>query len=358
MSNGGEEYREGRRKADEFARAVSKMAVAQICESLGFHGCKDSALDALTEIAIRYLCDLGKTASFYANLSGRTQCNVFDIVRSFEDVGASQGFLGASDTAGCLVSSGTVKELSDFVFTSEEIPFAQPIPSFPIVRERKLIPSFESMNETPSGKHIPNWLPAFPDPHTYLHTPMWNERVPDPRAEKIEQARQRRKAERALLSLQQRLMSNGFAGPSSSRPSSSGGGKELGVVVKSNPHLAAPMEAGEKDVSVVALPNKLSNHVSVMDAFAPVIDTAKESGLSDDGDIERKLLPEKRPVVNFSIKARKKLLGEHLDVSLSKKGGERSGHWLGRDDERDDKKRRAEYILRQSMENPQELNQL
>jgi transcription initiation factor TFIID subunit 8 len=47
-----------------------------------------------------------------------------------------------------------------------------------------------------------------------------------------------------------------------------------------------------------------------------------------------------------------------LDLSLLKKGEGRTGHWLGRDDERDDKKRRAEYILRQSMENPQELTQL
>ncbi|KAJ6381742.1 hypothetical protein OIU77_030419 [Salix suchowensis] len=334
MSNGGEDNTPGRPKSDEFGRAVSRMAVAQICESVGFHGFKESALDSLNDITIRYLCDLGKIASFYANLSGRTQCNLFDIVRSFEDVvGASQGFLGASISGNCLVNSGTIKEIIDFTGSNDEIPFAQPVPRFPVIRVRKLIPSFESMSEAPPGKHIPAWLPALPDPHTYLHTPMWNERAVDPRAEKIEQARQRRKAERALLSLQQRLLSNGSAGASS-------------------------LGSGKKDVSPVVLPDKLKNHVSVMEAFAPVIEAAKESGICDDVDVERKTLPEKRLAVAFKFKIGKKLLGESLDLNLSKKGEGRTGHWLGRDDERDDKKRRAEYILRQSMENPQELTQL
>ncbi|KAJ6871075.1 hypothetical protein NC652_036672 [Populus alba x Populus x berolinensis] len=154
MSNGGEENTPGRLKSDDFDRAVSRMAVAQICESAGFDGFKKSALDSLSDVTIQYLCDLGKTASFYANLS------------------------------------------------------------------------------------------------------------------------------------------------------------------------------------------------------------AKESGICDDGDFERKTLLEKRPALIFKFKTGKKLLGESLDLSLSKKGGRRIGHWLGRDDERDDKKRRAEYILRQSMENPQELTQL
>ena len=47
-----------------------------------------------------------------------------------------------------------------------------------------------------------------------------------------------------------------------------------------------------------------------------------------------------------------------MDLSLQKKGVEGPSNWFGRDEERDDKKRRAEYILRQSMENPQELTQL
>ncbi|WCJ34490.1 TBP-associated factor 8 [Euphorbia peplus] len=359
MSNGGAEITPGRRpKADDFGRAVSRMAVAQICESVGFQGLKESALDALTDVAIRYLVDLGRTSKSLASLSGRTECNLFDIIRGFEDMGAPRGFSGGLN---CVVKSSSVKELIGFVVCSDEIPFAQPVPSFPVVRDRKLIPSFVDMNETPPGKHIPAWLPALPDPHTYLHTPMWNERAVDLRAEKIEQARQRRKAERALLSLQQRLLSNGSAGAStsSSQAKDNNHVKEL-VVSDSNPFLSTPLQPGEKDVSVstVVLPEKLKNNVSLMDAFAPAIEAARDGDFDDNGGSERRVLPEKRSNIIFKFKTGKKLLSQPLDLSFSRKGGRRPGHLLGRDEERDDKKRRAEIILRQSMENPQELTQL
>ncbi|XWS59644.1 hypothetical protein CRYUN_Cryun08bG0139700 [Craigia yunnanensis] len=349
----------GRPKADDFGRAVSKIAVAQICESVGYQGFKESALEALTDISIRYLCDLGKNASFHVNLAGRTECNLFDITRALEDLGASHGFPGASEIGNCLVGSDTVSEIIQFVDSKEEIPFAQPVPKFPVVRNRKLIPSFEHMNETPPGKHIPSWLPAFPDPHTYIHTPMWNERASDPFSDKIEQARQRRKAERALLSLQQRLVCNGSSGTSASTVVDAKKEKIQGA--GSNPFLAAPLQPGEKDVSQVVFPAKLSdevskgNHVSVLEAFAPAIEAMK-GGSSNELDGGKTLLPEKRPTVHFKFRTGKKILGESLDLSLQKKG-ERSTTFFLRDEERDDKKRRAELILRQTTECPMELNQ-
>ncbi|XP_044473030.1 transcription initiation factor TFIID subunit 8-like [Mangifera indica] len=347
--------------ADHFGRAVAKIAVAQICESVGFEGFKDSALDAFADFVIRFIRDLGKSSSFHANLAGRTQCNLFDTICGLEELGAVNGFLGASEIRKCLVGSGMVREIIQFSESNEEVPFAQPIPQFPIIRNRRLIPSFEEVNETPPGKHIPSWLPAFPDRHTYVYTPMWNERKSDPRADKIEQARQRRKAEMALLSLQQRLVSNVEAGSSSSwKPNYEvNDSQEAG----SNPYLAKPLQSEEKDVPPVVLPAKLRNElsggntVSVMDAFGPAIEAVKGSSLCDDGDGDRKNLPDKRPAVNFKFRSGKKFLGEFLDTSLQKKGGGRSAS-LWRDDEKDDKKRRAEYILRQSIENPQELTQL
>ncbi|GAV69634.1 Bromo_TP domain-containing protein/TAF8_C domain-containing protein [Cephalotus follicularis] len=350
-----------RAKADDFARAVSRIAVAQVCESVGFEGLKESALEAFVDVAIRYLCDLGKAAGFNANLSSRTDCNLFDIIRGLEDLGFIPGFSGVSEMGSCLVGLGTVREIMRFVGYSEEIPFSQPVPRFPIVRDRRMIPSFLHMGETPPGKHIPAWLPAFPDAHTYIHTPMWNERTTDPRTDKIEQARQRRKAERALLSLQQRLLFNGSAGSSSS--GTNGVDAEELQVDTRNPFLATPFKSGEKEVSEVVLPDRLSDGgvgrkvVSVLDAFAPAIEAVKE-GFRDDGVGERRFLPEKRPAVHFKVRTGKKILGESMDLSLQKKGGGRTALWIGRDDERDDRKRRAEYILRQSIENPQELTQL
>ncbi|XP_015898487.1 transcription initiation factor TFIID subunit 8 [Ziziphus jujuba] len=347
---------------DDFGRAVSRVAVAQICESVGFQSSKESALDALADIAIKYLCDLGKLANFYASLTGRTECNVFDIIRGLEDLEASQGFPGAADVNRCLAGSGTVEEIVSYVGSAEEIPFAQPVPRFPVIKSRSLIPSFVEMGETPPAQHIPIWLPAFPDPHTYIHTPMWHERSSDPRSDKIEQARQRRKAERSLLNLQQRLVCNGSVGTSAAAPVSLGNEVAGLMGDERNPLLEPPLQPGERDVSAVVLPARFSdnltgeNHGSVLEAFAPAIEAAK-NGFCDDGEDERRALPDTRPAVHFKFKTGKKFLGECLDLSLQKGVG-RAANWFGRDDERDDKKRRAEYIIRHAMENPQELNQL
>ncbi|XP_062001902.1 transcription initiation factor TFIID subunit 8 [Rosa rugosa] len=374
VNDSGDAARRAQPGADEFGRAVSKVAVAQICEGVGFLGIKESALDSLADIAIRYLRDLGKMANYYANLAGRTESNVFDVVRGLEDLESLQGFSGAADVTHCLAGSGTTKGLVQYVGTAEENPFAQPLPRFPVVKDRRLIPSFEQMGEAPPGKHLPNWLPAFPDPHTYIHSPMWNERKTDPREDKIEQARQRRKAERSLLSLQQRLLCNGSSPglASTSVPVSvvavDGGNDGKGLQLQgseSNPFLEPPLQPGEKDVSPVVLPSKLSDESakgnrssSVLEAFAPAIQAVKNGVWMDgEGEEERRLLPNSRPPVHLNFRPVKKFLGESSDFSLLKKGSGRPANWVLRDEERDEKKRRAEFILRQSMENPQELNQ-
>ncbi|XAR69132.1 hypothetical protein NMG60_11000612 [Bertholletia excelsa] len=355
-----------RANADEFGRAVSRTAVAQVCESVGFESFSESALESLTDIAVRYLCDLGKTASFYANLAGRTECNVFDIVQGLEDLSSSRGFSGAFEVSYCLTGSGTVKEIIDFVESAEEIPFAQPVPHFPVIRNRVLTPSFLQMNENPTFKHIPPWLPAFPDPHTYKRTPTWNERATDPRADKIELARQRRKAERSLLSLQQRLVCNtNGAAVASTSAGENNDQKDLQIAKTTNPFLARPLQAGERDISPASRPAMLlddaaaaaENSLSVLDTFAPAIEAMKD-GICDTVDNGKKVLPNHRPSVRFNFKTGKKILGESVDLSLWSKSSKKTSSWVGRDDEKDDKKRRAELILRQSMDNPQELTQL
>lgn len=364
MSDGGEAkgkkyeqndsvIRSGASGASNYGRSISRIVVAQVCESVGFEAFNESALDSIADIAIRYLCDLGKTSKYYANLAGRTECNVFDIVQGLEDLGMSKGFSGASEIHNdCLVSSGAIREIKEYVETAEEIPFAQPVTRFPVIRESRMIPSFLQMGETPYSKHIPPWLPAFPDPHTYIRTPVWNERVSDPRADKIELAKQHRKAERSLLRLQQQLVSNGSLVASLfAEPDVNGNGLEISEA--ENPFLADPFEAGERVVSTV---NPPANHVSLMETFSPAIEAMKD-GLDCGSDGEQ-ILPERRNSVFLEFKRGKKVFGEPLDLRIRNKFFGRTAPWFGREDERDDKKRRVEYILRQPMDNQQEFPQL
>ncbi|KAL6496278.1 hypothetical protein OROGR_029536 [Orobanche gracilis] len=150
--------------AINYGRAIARIAVAQICESIGFEGFHESALDSLADMVIRYVCDLGKTSK-----SGRCECNVFDIAQGLEVLGLPQGFSGASVLyTDCKVSSGAIREIKEYVESDDGSPFAQPVQQFPSIRKRNMLPSFLQMGETLSFKHVPQWLPAFPDPHTYI----------------------------------------------------------------------------------------------------------------------------------------------------------------------------------------------
>ncbi|RRT59443.1 hypothetical protein B296_00033132 [Ensete ventricosum] len=121
MSDGGKERGKNQQTSSmksrpsgdaDFGLAISKIAVAQICESTGFRGSHLSANDAMAEIAVRFICSLRKSANFYANLGGRTSCNVSDVIQRIQDLSLSCGFRGASDVRQCLVSSDVVREIA------------------------------------------------------------------------------------------------------------------------------------------------------------------------------------------------------------------------------------------------------
>ncbi|KAM0935280.1 putative bromodomain associated domain, histone-fold, transcription factor TFIID, subunit 8 [Dioscorea sansibarensis] len=338
---------------DAFGRSIAKIAVSQVCESSGFHGSRHSALDALADVLIRYIRDLGSTAHLYANLSGRTTCNVFDIIQGLEDLELSRWLPGASDIHRCVVGSGVVREITQFVSTSDENPFPRPVTSFPISRQPKSVPSSVQGGETPIGKHIPDWLPSFPAQHTYIQTPVWREKTHEPKAEKIEQARQRRKAENSLLSLQQRLASSAGAMPAPAFDRDIGKGKQ---VISGNPFLAPPLPFGEKQVSEVVVPNETAEKktMSILETFAPAIEAAKQ-GTFHSGVCGNRILPSKRPVVHFKFGAEEKSRAAQLGLGSS---GDKTNFSFLRDDEKDDKKRRAEMILKEAMEKPDGLTQL
>ncbi|KAL5731471.1 hypothetical protein ACHQM5_004195 [Ranunculus cassubicifolius] len=147
-----------------FQSTIAKISVAQICQSIGFNGSQSSALEALSNIAIRYLQSLAKSAAKTANSSGRSQCNVFDIVSGLEDLGIVQGFNGATNLKKFGLKSGVLRDVMRFVGSIDEIPFAKPIPRRIFVK-RSIFSKGDVQGETFS--HIPHWLPSLPDPSTY-----------------------------------------------------------------------------------------------------------------------------------------------------------------------------------------------
>jgi histone H3/H4 len=64
-----------------YARAVAKVAAAQIAESAGYEGIQASANDTLAELMLRYIVELGSAAHAYAEVAGRTGINASDLAR-------------------------------------------------------------------------------------------------------------------------------------------------------------------------------------------------------------------------------------------------------------------------------------
>ncbi|KAL8528472.1 hypothetical protein ACS0TY_006050 [Phlomoides rotata] len=347
---------------DEFAQAIARIAVAQVCESFGFQSFHQSALDSLADVAVRYIREIGKTASSYANLANRSDCNVFDVIQGLEDLGSVQGFSGASDVRHSLSGSGVVKDIISYVAQAEEIPFAYSIPVFPVVKERVLDPSFAQAEENPPDEHIPSWLPKFPDPSTY--TDLSSGKESETESQQVEE--QHRNGERSLLNLQQKLVCNGSE---AGAVVEQGDAARVQRAAESNPFLSPPLQFGEKEVALPVVPVRIldeslgyhqshgvnENHLLMLEPSLQ----ANEAGRSGPCEPEdsRKILLNGRPSVHFKFRNAKK--SSSLVKNPRNEGIEKVSLRYGDDHHGEDtKKRRAERINWEDTEFPKEASHL
>ncbi|KAK9822363.1 hypothetical protein WJX81_001347 [Elliptochloris bilobata] len=211
-----------------YARAVAKIAAAQIAEAAGYEGIQASANDTLAELMLRYSVELGSAAHSYAELAGRTVFNAADLELALDDMGVS------------------VEELVRYVRAEEEVPFPQPLAHFPVVKRPSLAPSFADKQEE-APPHVPAWLPAFPDKHTYVATPAFAAHDKDARRQRAAANKARREAEQALQKEGDLAIGRGVPGETAgdvrdgiaAAPVEARGGPEVGPVA--NPFLAAPL---------------------------------------------------------------------------------------------------------------------
>ncbi|KAK1421961.1 hypothetical protein QVD17_24757 [Tagetes erecta] len=346
MSNGGggesskgievEPCLKKRRKNDEFAQAIARIAVAQVCESVGFQGFQQSAIDTFSDVACKYVQEIGKISSFYAGLAGRTECNAFDVVQGLEDLNLSQGFVGGSDRDNCLSGSGIVKDLSQYVNLSEEIAFAYTVPSFPVVKDRKSTPSFLQAGETPPTDDIPPWLPMFLEPKMDTSIPSGIAEDAQTMPDSIEQEQKVLELDPPSSKLEQFRARNEPVFP------------VVGEQVD-NPFLALPLQPGDKQISVVSLPAKLkeedvvqnhSNHVSVLDHCAP-INQVTSSGFDTD-EASRMVVLKNRPLVHMKFNNGK--------TGPNDKGKEKVAGWFMNDEVRDEEEKKTEKAQKVQMD--------
>jgi histone H3/H4 len=68
--------------AEDYACQISTQVVAQLAEREGFALAHGNALDALADVMNRFIREIGMYAKDYAELQGRTDVNLLDVVRS------------------------------------------------------------------------------------------------------------------------------------------------------------------------------------------------------------------------------------------------------------------------------------
>lgn len=198
-----------------YARALAKVVVAQTAESVGFEAVQQSANETLADLLLQYIAEIGSATHSYAELAGRVDCNVNDLLLALQDVGAS------------------VDDIMEYSEHMEDVPFAHSIPRFPALKKPAAFVSFSQKGEDPPA-HIPSFLPAFPEKHTYVDTPVFTKHAQDAREQKLALEKGRREAEKALLKLSARIQPKEEAtleGKGTGKTSSNAVG---------NPFLAAP----------------------------------------------------------------------------------------------------------------------
>lgn len=159
----------------EFSFAIAKTAVSQICQSVGYKRSKCDALEALTNVATKYLEAIGRSAASFATASNRTDSNLFDLINGIHDLCSVRGFPGGSKThTSNLLSSGALKDIVNFVSLSKEVPFSKLIPPKDACASQNPEITIDSdtsiygvKNAKIQGLHIPRWLPDFPRESLY-----------------------------------------------------------------------------------------------------------------------------------------------------------------------------------------------
>ncbi|RUS73243.1 hypothetical protein EGW08_019002 [Elysia chlorotica] len=136
-------------------RRSLKMAVSALLMDLGYQAADCMALETLIEMTQAYITEVGRSASSFAELSGRTQVMVSDCVMALVEMGEE-----------CL--NKMVHKILQ-------------------VGEKKKHPA-----------HIPEHLPAFPDPHTYIKTHCFKQPANEYQLVREKAASQKRDVEVAL----------------------------------------------------------------------------------------------------------------------------------------------------------------
>ena len=157
-------------------RRVLYSVVCATCHESGFGWADKPSLDTLLQMLQSLIYEIGRSSRAFCELNGRTEPLVGDVVVALIEMGLS------------------CEGLNSYAMRPNRVI----IPS-PQVMPKQLTPRILQTGEKRQLSHyIPDYLPTFPDPHSYIRTPTYKQPVTEYEAIREKSATQKRDVERAL----------------------------------------------------------------------------------------------------------------------------------------------------------------
>ena len=157
-------------------RRILYSVVCATCHECGFASADKPSLDTLLQMLQGLIYEIGRSSRAFSELSGRTEPLVGDVVVALIEMG-----LNCDSIASYAMRSNRV------IIPSPQMMAKQSTPRILQAGEKK----------QPSS-YIPDYLPPFPDPHSYIRTPTYKQPVTEYEAIREKSATQKRDVERAL----------------------------------------------------------------------------------------------------------------------------------------------------------------
>ncbi|KAM0726825.1 Transcription initiation factor TFIID subunit 8 [Formica fusca] len=157
-------------------RKILNQVICSILVECGYDTCEKQTLETLTEMLQSFIVETGASARNYCELSGRTEPLIADVILA-------------------LISMGMKV---DNIETYAKRQNRTVLPALQQQTQAKHLNILQAGVKQNHPSHIPNYLPAFPDPHAYIRTPTHKQPVTEYEAIREKVATQKRDIERAL----------------------------------------------------------------------------------------------------------------------------------------------------------------
>uniref|UniRef100_A0A2C9H8C6 PHD-type domain-containing protein n=1 Tax=Anopheles quadriannulatus TaxID=34691 RepID=A0A2C9H8C6_ANOQN len=128
--------------SQEYAQHVLKVAVAQICQTIGWHSTHTSTMDLLVDVTQHFLREISRIMHRYCELYNRTEANLDDLALAYKEIGIN------------------LDELMEYIQFVDPIPLPLEVPRFPLPKESSLNflkPGSREVLTRPV--HIPEYMP-------------------------------------------------------------------------------------------------------------------------------------------------------------------------------------------------------